>query len=633
MSLNHLLGHNLPSSGFKQTTKTSNAANRLIIVGSKSNLMDELMKLVPNRSEDSLQINWMPANGIDERKIDTIARLRAVDLLDIVVVGSCTPDRITGERELRAIFSDIRTSMKAISSREVARVTCRWWMCVELADAAPNVISMWQNAGRLVFRHAAESRQLVGTLVLLGDSVKGAAALREVLDGEHTPAKRVLDFVSNDSQSFVPERSMYTPTSNLPEERGLLVSEMEMVRDSLFDLNSDLRETHEVVTLSNSELATTRDELQRVGLDVAVQAHELFTIETEIFAHRGQVAIMADQADSLRREIDYLHTHHSSLAENLNSERASLQTIREETAMQIARNEQIQSSLTRAEVDASRQRVIAAEANRSADKAQSRLKKTMTAIARSRRLLAEVINEIENRKEEILNLDRRRAEKAAEVAEFEKTLASRLLLLEQEVATTQTLRHDVILMLEKAQAERAAVQSEMAQLTGDTFNPQLEISRITRDYLAIELARLEAQKVAATTRIEELGSQFREMNDFVDDVNSRRTELELDVSSLEKHVSDLENKRTNVQNSVDSLRETAELYETQIDELRLTQHKIDVQQVELEEHRANIELEVAERVNQRLLDILALRPRARRRAIEAALVKPTPQLASSEIAQ
>jgi chromosome segregation ATPase len=633
MSLNHLLGNNLPNSGFKQTTKVSTAANRLIIVGSKSNLMDELMKLVPNRSEDSLQINWMPADGIDEHKIDTIARLRAVDLLDIVVVNSCTPDCVTGERELRAIYSDIRTSMKAVSSRETARITCRWWMCVELSGAAPNVISMWQNAGRLVFRHAAESQELVGTLVLLGDSVKGAAALREVLDDECTPTKRVLDFVSNDSRSLDLARSVYTSASNLPEEKQLLVSEMEMVRCSLLDLNSELRETHEVVTSSNSELATTRAELEQVGLNVAVQTHELFTIETEISAHRGQIAIMVDQADSLRREIDYLLTHHSSLTDNLNAERASLRTLREETAMQIARNEQIQSSLTRAEVDASRQRVIAAEANHSADKAQSRLKKTLTAIAKSRKSLAEVVSEIENRKEEILDLDRRRAERASEVAEFETTLASRLQLLEHEIATTQTLRHEVTLMLEKAQSERTAVQSELAQLTGDTSNTQLEASRISRDHLAIELAHLEAQKVTATTRIEELGSQFREMNDFVDDVNNRRNELELTVSSLEKHASDLEIKRTNAQNEVDLLSKTADSYEIQINELRLIQDEIDVQRVEIEEHRANIDLEVSERVTQRLLDLLSLRPRARRRAIKAALIHLTAQLPSSEIAQ
>jgi len=633
MSLNQLLGHNVPDPKHNQTSKISTAKNRLIIAGSNSDFMDELMKLTPNRSEDSLYIDWIPANGVDERKIDTIVGLRTVDCLDIVVVNSCVPDCITGERELRAIYSNIRSSMKAISSRETARVTCRWWMCVELENAAPNVINMWQNAGRLVFRHAAESQQLVGTMVLLGNKVKGASALREVLDDEHMPAKRVLDFVSNNPYSFNLERNIDTSTFNLPEEKRLLISEMEMVRGSLFDLNSELRETHEVVTSSNSELATTRAQLERVGLDVAVQTHELFSIETEIFAHRGQIAIMVDQADALRREIEYLLTHHSSLTENLNSERASLQTLREETAMQIARNEQMQSSLTRAEIDVARQRAIAAEANHSAEKAQYQLKDTVIALAKTRKLLAEVMNQIEDRKEEILDLDRRRTEKASEVAEFEKSLTSRLLVLEQEIATTQTLRHDVTLMLEKAQAERAAVRSEMEQLTGDTSHKQLEVSRITRDYLAIELDRLESQKISATTRIGELDSQFHEMKEFVDDVNNQRAELELDISRLEKHVSELENKRSSAQNAVDSLEKTADTYETQIEELRLIQHEIDLRQTELDELRADIDFEVSERVTQSLLDILALRPRARRKAIKATLIKLTPQLPSSQIAQ
>jgi chromosome segregation ATPase len=506
-------------------------------------------------------------------------------------------------------------------------------MCVELDNAALNVINMWQSAGRLVFRHAAESQQLVGTMVLLGNKVKGASALREVLDDEHMPAKRVLDFVSNNPYSFNLERNIDTSTFNLPEEKRLLVSEMEMVRGSLFDLNSELRETHEVVTSSNSELATTRAQLERVGLDVAVQTHELFTIETEISAHRGQIAIMVDQADALRREIEYLLTHHSSLTENLNFERASLQTLREEAAMQIARNEQMQSSLTRAEIDVARQRAIAAEANHSADNAQYQLKNTVIAIAKSRKLLAEVMNQIEDRNEEILDLDRRRTEKASEVAEFEKSLASRLLVLEQEIATTQTLRHDVTLMLEKAQAELAVVRSEMEQLTGDTSHKQLEVSRITRDYLAIELDHLESQKASATTRIRELDSQFHEMKDFVNDINNRRAELEVDISKLEKHVAELENKRSTTQNAVNSLERTADTYETQIEELRLFQHNIDLRQIELEELRADIDFEVSERVAQRLRDILALRPRARRKAIKATLIKLTPQLPSSQIAQ
>jgi chromosome segregation ATPase len=342
---------------------------------------------------------------------------------------------------------------------------------------------------------------------------------------------------------------------------------------------------------------------------------------------------MVDQADALRREIEYLLTHHSSLTENLNFERASLQTLREEAAMQIARNEQMQSSLTRAEIDVARQRAIAAEANHSADNAQYQLKNTVIAIAKSRKLLAEVMNQIEDRNEEILDLDRRRTEKASEVAEFEKSLASRLLVLEQEIATTQTLRHDVTLMLEKAQAELAVVRSEMEQLTGDTSHKQLEVSRITRDYLAIELDHLESQKASATTRIRELDSQFHEMKDFVNDINNRRAELEVDISKLEKHVAELENKRSTTQNAVNSLERTADTYETQIEELRLFQHNIDLRQIELEELRADIDFEVSERVAQRLRDILALRPRARRKAIKATLIKLTPQLPSSQIAQ
>ena len=633
MSLNRLLGHNVPDPEFDQTTELATAANRLIIAGSKSNLMDELMKLSPNRSEDSIYVNWLPANGIDEHMIDTIAGLRTVDVLDIVVVNSCAPDTITGERELRAVYSNIRASMQAVSARGAAREACRWWMCVELNEAAPNVVNMWQNAGRLVFRHAAESQQLVGTMVLLGNSGKGAASLRDVLDNEQLPAKRVLDFVSSASHSSELDRNMLSPSFNLPEEKRLLVSEMEMVRGSLSDLNSELRETHEDVAASNTALATTRDQLERAGLDVAVQTHELFAIETEISAHRGQIAIMIDQADALRREIEYLLTHHSSLTENLNAERAAVQTLREETAIQITRNEQMQSSLTRAEIDASQQRAIAAEAIRSADAAQLRLNETVTAITNTRKMLAELMNEVENRKEELALLDQRRTDKAAEAAEFEKTLTARLLLLEQEIATTQALRHDVTLMLEKAQAERSAVRSEMEQLTGTAADSQLEASRIARDYLAIELDHLQSEKTVTAIRNDELNLEFHEMKIFIEDVSLRRADLQMEISQLEEQVAELQIKQTGAQEAVNSLSKTADAYEAQREELRRIQRKIDARQIELEDLRADIDFEVSERVAQRLVDILALRPRARKKAMQAALINPRSLPNSSQAGQ
>jgi chromosome segregation ATPase len=630
MSLNRLLGHNDPDPEYDQTTEIATAANRLIIAGNKSILMDELMKLSPERSEDSIYVNWLPANGIDEHMIDTIAGLRTVNVLDIVVVNSCAPDQIAGERELRKIYSNIRASMQAITSRGAARMGCRWWMCVELDGTAPGVINMWQNAGRLVFRHAAESRQLVGTLVLLGDSNKGASALRDVLDGEHLTSKRVLDFVSNTSPSSELERNIHSTSFNIPEEKNLLVSEMEMVRGSLSDLSSELREAHEDIATSHTALASTREQLERAGLEVAVQTHELFAVETEIAAHRGQIAIMNDQADAIRREIEYLLAHHSSLTENLNSERSALQALREETSIQLTRNEQMQSSLTRAEIDASQQRAIADEAIRTADAAQARLNETVTAITNTRKILAELMNEIENRKEEITRLDQRRTDKASEAAEFEQSLTSRLLLLEQEVSTTQQLRHDVTLMLEKAQAERSAVRSEMESITGSNADSQLEANRISRDYLAIELSHLQSEKTAATTRTDELNLEFHEMKMFIEDVRLRRAELEQEISKLETHVADLLNKQATTQDAVNSLSKTATMYETQREELRRIQRKIDVRQIELEDLRADIDFEVSEQVNQRIADMLALRPRARNKVMKAALINPRSQSTSAQ---
>jgi chromosome segregation ATPase len=117
---------------------------------------------------------------------------------------------------------------------------------------------------------------------------------------------------------------------------------------------------------------------------------------------------------------------------------------------------------------------------------------------------------------------------------------------------------------------------------------------------------------------------------FIEDVRSRRSELEQDISALEEQVVELQAKQTNAQEAVSSLSKTAAMYENQREELRRIQRRIDVRQIELEDLRADIEFEVSEQVAQRMVDILALRPRARKRAIEAALINPRSSSTTSQ---
>ena len=196
MSLNRLLGvpGPEPENGKSQVRNPNFADNRLIVLGNSSVLMDELKKLRPHRSEDSVLIDWSPQSGSTKNLVEKITSMESVEIVDLVIVNSCVPDHVTSEREMRKLFSDIRLPMKAISASGIAEKSFRWWMCVELEDSSPATLNIWQASGRLVFRHAAESANLVGTLVLVGDAAQGASDLRTMLDSEHISSSRVLGF-------------------------------------------------------------------------------------------------------------------------------------------------------------------------------------------------------------------------------------------------------------------------------------------------------------------------------------------------------------------------------------------------------------------------------------------------------
>ncbi len=636
MSLNRLLGHkeNDPDA----TKELPRSFNRLVIAGNNSLFMNELIKIEPSRAEDSLFITWAPNFDSNENLISKISSMPEVKTLDIVIANSCEPDMVRSERELRVIFSDLRSTMQEISDSSVASRAFRWWMCVEVDGLAPHVIDTWLSAGRLVFRHAAESAKLVGTLVLVGNPANSAAELRNLLDDMEVPEMRVIDFARTSSNAVSPvahpsRRGVSISPYDLPSEQNFLLAEMDLTRDALNDLGTELRDKKQDLIASQSELTSKKNEVEQASLQIAVQSHELFAVETDIVAQRGHVAIMADQSDALRREIEYLLAHHASLTENLTSERAALNALREEVAIQLARAEQLQSALTRSEVDAAQQRIIADEAIRQAEAATVRLNESTTAITTTRQILAQVVNEVENRKLGIKQLDTRRAEKAAEAAEFEENLTTRLLILEEEVAATQKMRHEATLSLEKVQAERGAVLSELGNLIGSDSDSQVEALRISRDYLQTELQELESSKNAIRLDVEGIQDKYAEMLEFIATTESRKGALEATLETLvskieestvqhdqlEANIFELQEKKHDAEQLMRTLDESLITHRSHRDELKRLDRKLDERQVALDDFAANIDNEVSERVTTRLNQLFAMPSRSRKKAMKLAL--------------
>jgi chromosome segregation ATPase len=422
---------------------------------------------------------------------------------------------------------------------------------------------------------------------------------------------------------------------DLPSEQNFLLAEIDLTRDALNDLGTELRDRKQDLIASQSELTLRKNEVEQTSLQISVQSHELFAVETDIVAQRGHVAIMADQSDALRREIEYLLAHHASLTENLVGERAALNAVREEVSIQLARAEQLQSALTRSEVDAAQQRMIAAEAIRQAEAATARLNESTSAITTTRQIMAQVVNEVEDRKLEIRELDTRRAEKSAEAAEFEVNLTSRLLLLESEVAATQKIRHDATLSLENIQAERSAVLSELGNLTGSDNDPQIEALRISRDYLETELLHLEQSKTAIQIDTAEIQEKYEEMVEFIAKIDSQKNALEASLEllvskievltvehdQLEANIFELQEKKHDAEQLMKTLDESLVAHRSHREELKRLDRKLDERQAALDTLSANIENEVSERVITRLNQLFSMPSRSRKKAMQLALTE------------
>lgn len=623
------VGEPEPGNGRSQERNPNFADNRLIVLGTNSKLVDELKELRANRSEESVLIDWSPQSGAIKNLVEKISMMQPVEVVDMVIVNSCVPDEITSEREMRKLFSEIRISMKAIAGRGVAEKCFRWWMCVELDGASPSALNIWQASGRLVFRHAAESAKLIGTLVLVGDATRAASDLRDMLDAKNVASSRVVgfgiseqgsvDLVKNNFSISLGQSTRDAGKSAKPDlslEKNYLIAEIEMAKDSLTDIADELRLTQQNLAASSASLASKRDDIEKVGLEMAVQSHELFAVETDLVAQRGNVAIMSDQADSLRREIEYLLKNHASLTESLVSERAALQIVRDEVTIQVAKAEQIQSALTRAEVDAAHQRTLADDAIRLAEAAHAKLNEIVAETANSREILIEVKNEIENRNQELLRLDAQRAEKAKQTAEYQNSLAERSLVLEAELERLQQLQREVLATLERARAERTAVHEELEKITNLGNDPQIEILRISRDVLTTELAGIEAAKQKAVAEIEASRSAIEGTRQAAAELEAglATTQRQYEVSRAK--VIEIQEKQLDAEQQLYTLEDRLSAFQKERDQLIQFEAELARRSEQLDQIEKNFEAEVSRRMAEQLDQLSAMGARARKKAIK-----------------
>lgn len=322
--------------------------------------------------------------------------------------------------------------------------------------------------------------------------------------------------------------------------------------------------------------------------------------------------------------------HHASLTETLVNERASLQVVRDEMTLQVARAEQIQSALTRAEIDASHQRSLSDEAIRLAEVAHARLNEIIAETTNSQQILNEVKSEVANRRQELIRLDIQRADKAKETAEYEETLTARSLVLQRELETMQQMQREVLATLERARAERSLIHSELAALADTGKDPQVEILRISRDFLTVELAEIEGAKARVSKETDLIRSTIDESRELAEEFEQRRAAAQQQFDQVRAKVIEIQEKELDAQLALNSLEDKISVFQKERDELVRFESELQQREQELDQVQRNFENEVANRIAAHNHELAALSSRARKKAIKRAIDDATSEIVGEE---
>ncbi|CAB4887774.1 unannotated protein [freshwater metagenome] len=427
--------------------------------------------------------------------------------------------------------------------------------------------------------------------------------------------------------------------SDLAREHDALCAELEIAHTALASLAGELRDARDGLVATKASLSTSNAKQQRVELDIDGRQREAAALQADVVARSTQVASLADQADALRREIDYLNAHRKTVSNDLSVERATLTTTRDEVMTQLAKAEQLRSAATRSEIDASLHRIAADESLRVAEAARTQHAETVTAISTSRAMLTALASQAEAQTAEITRLGRQRSEAAIELGLFEDSLRARVVPLEAQIEELHRQHHETLEGLRWATAERTAVQEQLDHLIGTEDEVRLQGARIARDHLAGEISSLTVDRDDAERQRDAARVELRQLRASAEEILLRRMELgvvcdQLTASAAELHVQ-VADKDAQLQGLVNTIqavrRECDELAARRqaADAALATAHEQFVtvcEQAAHEQKRAarrweSIDREVAKRVADELEELRTMsrwrRPRARRAARRA----------------
>jgi chromosome segregation ATPase len=192
-------------------------------------------------------------------------------------------------------------------------------------------------------------------------------------------------------------------------------------------------------------------------------------------------------------------------------------------------------------------------------------------------------------------------------------------MLQRELETMQQMQREVVATLESARAERTVIHAELAKLADSGNDPQVEILRISRDFLTVELAQIEGAKARTVKETDLIRSTIEESRELAAEFEQRRAAAQQQFDQIRAKVIEIQEKEIDAQLALNTLEDKISVFQKERDELDRYKHELAQRAKEIDEAQNNFESEVAKRISAHLDELSAMSSRARKKAIKQAV--------------
>jgi myosin heavy subunit len=205
-------------------------------------------------------------------------------------------------------------------------------------------------------------------------------------------------------------------------------------------------------------------------------------------------------------------------------------------------------------------------------------------------------------------------------------LTARSAVLQGELESMQQMQREVLATLERARAERSLIHAELAALADTGKDPQIEILRISRDFLTVELAEIEGAKARILKETGLINSRIEESRELAAEFEMSRAKAQQQFDQVRAKVIEIQEKELDAQLALNSLEDKVSVFQKQRDELLRFERELQQREQELDQIQTNFENEVANRIAAHNQELAALSSRARKKAIKRALDDATSEI-------